>query len=184
MASLLSSLSGLSGAVVPTLFKVLEENEPQIESKIVEKLKGIKTSNPTEYGVFLENWRKLNRAIEASSIETSPMQGGDDSTGPTGPEPAPLPEPSPPIIEPTGPTGPTISTEASGPSFLQESGPSGPSIVQRITEFFTPEPSPSAGGERKLFAPNGGSYKAGKRRRGKTAKQHGKRTHRVKHKKH
>jgi hypothetical protein len=179
MASLLSSLSGLSGTVVPTLFKILEENEPQIESKIVEKLKAIKSSNPTEYDLFLVNWRKLNRAIEASSIETLPvapvaptpavapsMTGGEDATGP-------IPAPSPPIIEPTGPTGPSIP-EATGPSFVQETGPTGPSIAERITSsisgIFESGPTGSTGGK--------------KHRKRKTAKQHRKRTHRVKHKKH
>jgi hypothetical protein len=190
MSSLLSSLSGLSGTIVPTLFKILEENEPQIESKIVEKLKAIKISNPTEYDMFLVNWRKLNRAIEASSIESVPtppvapsMTGGEESTGPMPapvPEPSPpvvesttptIPQPSPPIIEPTGPTGPSIP-EATGPSFMQDTGASGPTVVQRITEYFSPETGPTG--------PTGGK----KNRKRKTAKQHRKRTHRVKHKKH
>lgn len=191
MASLLSSLSGLSGAVVPTLFQVIEKNEPMIEGKIVETLKRIKTSNPTEYNLFLDSWRKLNRAIEASTIEetieattieeTAPapiMSGGVDT--PTGPAPAPVPfvEPTPLMVESTGPTGPEMPvSETTGPSFLSSTGPTGPtgpSILTRLGEGIDNLLKPSATG------PTGGK----KHRKRKTAKQHRKRTHRVKHRKH
>lgn len=190
-AALLSSLSSLSGAVVPTLFKVLEQNEPEIEAQIVDTMKRIKSSNPSEYALFLENWRKLNRAIEASSIEqsTTPiaapapiMTGGVDTpTGPTGPAPAPVPfvEPTPPMVESTGPTGPEMPiSETTGPSFLSSTGPTGPaepsSIITRLGE----------GIDNLLKSNATGSTGGKKHRKRKTAKQHRKRTHRVKHRKH
>lgn len=188
-AALLSSLSSLSGAVVPTLFKVLEEKEPAIEAQIVDTMKRIKSSNPSEYALFLENWRKLNRAVEASSIEQSApapvapiMTGGVDTpTGPTGPAPAPVPfvEPTPPMIESTAPTGPEMPiSETTGPSFLSSTGPTGPaepsSIITRLGEGIDNLLKSSATG------PTGGK----KHRKRKTAKQHRKRTHRVKHRKH
>lgn len=171
---------------------LIEKFEPELEKALRDTLRAVKASNPSEAQLFLTNWKKLDAAIKAELESPAPapvapvMTGGDESSGPTGPV-APIPEPSPPIIEPTGPTGPTIP-EATGPSFMQPSGASGPTMLQNVVQglnslFGASGPTgPELGGTRKLFAPNGGSYKAGRRR--KTAKQHKKRTHRIKHKKH
>lgn len=179
------ALSLLKSQIVP----LIEKFQPELESIFVKTIQSLKTSNPTEAELFHTNWKKLNTAVESQFGTPAPvapvMSGGDDSTGPTGT----IPPASPPIIEPTGPTGPV---EASGPSFMQETGPTGPtpSVIAQITSavsnVFSPSgpTGPSLGGLRKLFAPNGGSYKAGKRRHGKTAKQDKKRTHRVKQRKH
>lgn len=180
------ALNLLKSQIIP----LVEKFEPELQSILIKTLQSVKTSNPAEAELFYTNWKLLNTAIE-QELGPSAMTGGEvDSTtavDPVAPElPASIPEPSPPIIEPTGPTGPSMP-EASGPSFTQETGPTGPSIVQRITQFFSSETGPTGpvgGSVRKLFAPNGGSYKAGKRRHGKTAKQHKKRTHRVKQRKH
>ena len=188
MFSSLSSITqAASDAVVPMIFKYIETNEPKLEQLIVDKLTQIKTSNPTEFNLFITNWRKANAAIERSATTTmggyspmspSPITGGQYSAPMPEPvpTPAPMPEPVPapapmpepvPMPEPaplnTGPTGPTF-LETSGPT-----GPSGPSIIEKITDFFTPSgPSGPQGGKRKR----------------KTAKNHKKRTHRVKHRKH
>lgn len=187
------ALALLKSQIVP----LVEKFEPELESIFVKTVQSLKTSNPTEAELFYKNWKQLNAAVESQFATASPattpvptttaMKGGDESTGPTGPAP-PLPEPSPPIIEPTGPTGPAV-VETTGPSFLQSTGASGPSIITQISEavsgiFGSGPTGPMLAGERKLFAPNGGSYKAGRRRRGNTAKQHRKRTHRVKQRKH
>ena len=176
------ALSLLKSQIVP----LIEKFEPELQGILTKTIQSLKQSNPKEAETFYSNWKLLNAAIETEFGQPAPvMTGGDEPTGPTGPVPAPLPEPSPPIIEPTGPTGPTIP-ETTGPSFVQETGPTGPSVIQNIVNFFTPSgpTGPEVGGERKLFAPNGGSYKAGRRRDRRTAKQHRKRTHRVKHRKH
>lgn len=175
------ALAILKSQIVP----LIEKFEPELQGILTKTIQSLKESKPEEAKLFYTNWKLLNAAIEKEFNEPAPaplMKGGEESTGPIGIAPV-LPEASPPIIEPTGPTGPIVS-EASGPSFIQETGPTGPSIVERITGFFSPETGPMAAGDRKLFAPNGGSYKAGRRKRGKTAKQHKKRTHRVKHRKH
>jgi hypothetical protein len=184
--------SSVQSAVVPMLINFLQSNEAILQSGLVSKLAELRMSNPTQYNLALTNWRKINAAIEASAVAQPiptppPMMGGQPETGPTGPEmmtapapapaveptppPAPIPEPSPPIIEPTGPTGPSIP-EATGPSFTTETGPTGPSIVDRITSYFSSESGATG--------PSGGK----KHRKRKTAKQHRKRTHRVKHRKH
>lgn len=184
------ALSLLKGQIVP----LIEKFEPELESILLKTLQSVKTSNPTEAELFYKNWKKLNTAIESqfgAPAQPPPvMKGGDESTTPAVSEATTtsIPEPPPPVVESTAPTAPVVP-EASGPSFLQESGPSGPSMINQISEavsgIFSSGPTgPITAGERKLFAPNGGSYKGGKRKHGKTAKQHRKRTHRVKHKKH
>jgi hypothetical protein len=174
------ALNLLKSQIIP----LVEKFEPELQSILVKTLQSVKASNPSEAELFYTNWKLLDAAIE-QELGPAPMSGGEvDSVEPVVPEvPASIPEPSPPIIEPTGPTGPVLSEEPS----IQETGPTGPTIIQRITDFFGSETGatgPTGGSVRKLFAPNGGSYKAGKRRHGKTAKQHKKRTHRVKHRKH
>jgi hypothetical protein len=152
---------------------LIEKFEPEIEKALRDTLRSVKTSNPSESALFYQNWKKLNSAIEeelgSPTAEPVPvMTGGEE---PVIPEVNPVPEPSPPIVEPTGPTGPVVP-EATGPTFLQETGPTGPtSIIQNITNFFAGS-GPTG--------PTGGK----KHRKRKTAKQHKKRTHRVKHRKH
>lgn len=200
MSGLLSSLTNVSNAAVPFLFNALQSNEPAIQAAIVSKLTEIKTSNPAQYNMFLTNWRKLSAAIEQSAM-TAPtnMLGGQDpavlfggatpvETEPVIPSvptpapelvipsvPTPAPEPTPPIVEPIVPTGPSVP-EATGPSFASETGPTGPSIVDRISSgisgLFQNESGPT------------GATGGKKHRKRKTAKQHRKRTHRVKHRKH
>jgi hypothetical protein len=185
--------SSVQNAAIPMLLNFLQSNEAMLQSGLVSKLAELKISNPTQYNLALTNWRKLNTAVEASAVAQPiptppPMMGGQPETGPTGPEmmtrpiveptppivePPPLPPtPSPPIVEPTGPTGPTVP-EATGPSFTSETGPTGPSIVDRISSYFSSSESGPTGA-------SGGK----KHRKRKTAKQHRKRTHRVKHRKH
>ena len=167
------ALNLLKSQIIP----LVEKFEPELQSILVKTLQSVKASNPAEADLFYTNWKLLDAAIEQElGPAVPPMQGGEESTSTTVvPESEPvaqtLPEPSPPIIEPTGPTGPVLP-EATGPSFTQETGPTGPTIIQRITEIFSPETGATG--------PAGGK----KHRKRKTAKQHKKRTHRVKHRKH
>ena len=162
---------------------LIEKFEPEIEKALRSTLKSVKASNPQESDLFYANWKRLNKAIDeelGSPAPTdvpapapAPAMAGGVSSEPIVPfvaEPAPA---EPPLLTETGPTGPVSlprAPEASGPSFMQETGPTGPTVIQRITEFFS-ETGPTG--------PAGGK----KPRKRKTAKQHKKRTHRIKHKK-
>jgi hypothetical protein len=173
---------------------LIEKFEPDIEKALRNTLRSIKISNPSEATLFYTNWKKLNMAIEEElgpsalpavvppPVDTTPpvapvTTGGNlDSSVPSSEpmtpfvtEPAPADIPVPTETGPTGPVGVPPSPEASGPSFAQETGATGPSIIQRITEFISPK-TDATGGK--------------KNRKRKTAKQHKKRTHRVKHRKH
>jgi hypothetical protein len=156
---------------------LIEKFEPEIEKALRSTLKSVKASNPREADLFYTNWKRLSKAIDeelGSPAPTSvPAMAGGVSSDPIVPfvaEPVPA---EPPLLTETGPTGPVSlppAPEASGPSFMQETGPTGPTVIQRITEYFS-ETGPTG--------PMGGK----KPRKRKTAKQHKKRTHRIKHKK-
>lgn len=180
------ALSLLKSQIIP----LIEKFEPELQGILTKTVQSLKQSKPEEAKTFYSNWKLLNAAIEKEFAEPAPLApapvgGADEATGP-------IPEASPPIvpaIDPIPDTPVVPSAEATGPSFLSSSGPTGPagpSIIEQITSsvsglFESGPTGPMPGGVRKLFAPNGGSYKAGKR---KTAKQNRKRTHRVKHRKH
>ena len=118
----LNKLSGIANTtVIPMLFQFIEKNEPAIEQQIVSKLAEIKNSNPTEYSIFMSNWKKLDSAIRRSETYVAPpptpvATGGFDTPADPAPEPEPVPE--------TGPVAP--------PSTKPEK-----SIVDEIKEYFS-----------------------------------------------
>lgn len=192
MSEYLSKLTGMANTtVVPMIFQYIEKNEPQLEKALIEQLYKIRTTNPTEYNIFITNFRKICSAVEKSYTY------------------APPPPMSTPVATAPPPTGGFLGFGESGPS-----GPTGPSFVEQVTNFFnpsgpsgptgpvgpTPTPEPTPVPETGFNVPSdvtteplpttsepeqttevGGKKKRHKR---KTAKQHRKRTHRVKHKKH
>ena len=153
---------------------LIEKFEPELEKSLVEMLQSIKKTNSTEFELFLTNWRKLNGAIEASAV----MTGGAEPE--PAPAPAPAPEPVPePAPEPAPEPEPTPEpVPDSTPPPESTTAPESTSIIQKIKDAFGVSSEPQAGGVRKLFAPNSKTIKGGRRRRG--AKQHRKRTQRVK----
>lgn len=186
MSEFLSKLTGMANTtVVPMIFQYIEKNEPQLEQAIVKKLYELRTTNPSEYNIFITNFRKICSAVEKSYTYTPPP-----------------PIPVQPAVPNTAPVaGGFLGFGESGPS-----GPSGPTIIEQVTNFFNPPgPSGPSGPTGTMEAPTGpteiptgptgpieetpvstesdvGGKK--KRHKRKTAKQHRKRTHRVKHKKH
>ncbi len=56
---------------------LVEKFEPEIEGKLRESLRTIKTSHPEEASIFLMNWTKLNNAVQAElSTPAPPTMGG------------------------------------------------------------------------------------------------------------
>jgi len=57
---------------------LVEKFEPEIESKLREALRNMKTLHPEETGIFLTNWNKLNKAVQAEL--GTPSMGGRKKT--------------------------------------------------------------------------------------------------------
>lgn len=75
--SLSGSLSSMAEAtVIPLIFKYIETKEPALETALVGEITKLKTSNPSEFNIFLNNWRKINSAIERSIVPVPPPTGG------------------------------------------------------------------------------------------------------------
>jgi hypothetical protein len=56
---------------------LVEKYEPEIEAKLRESLRTIKTAHPEEASIFLTNWNKLNNAVQAElSVSTPPPAMG------------------------------------------------------------------------------------------------------------
>jgi hypothetical protein len=53
---------------------LVEKYEPEIEAKLRESLRTIKTARPEEAGIFLTNWNRLNTAVQAELA--TPAMGG------------------------------------------------------------------------------------------------------------
>ena len=53
---------------------LVEKYEPEIEAKLRESLRNIKTAHPEEASIFLTNWTKLNNAVQAELA--APAMGG------------------------------------------------------------------------------------------------------------
>lgn len=54
---------------------LVEKYEPEIEAKLRESLRTIKTAHPDEASIFLTNWNKLNSAVQAELTAPSSMGG-------------------------------------------------------------------------------------------------------------
>lgn len=159
---------------------LVEKFEPEIEKALRSTLQSVKASNPDEAKLFYVNWKKLNSAIDAElgSLDmvssTNTVTGGnileDAANKITGFFQGPAPPTTPPELS-TPPT--TVEPPAPAPTPVPETGFNVPSDVTTEPLPTTTEPvqEPETGGKKK-------------RRKHKTAKQHRKRTHRVKHKKH
>lgn len=55
---------------------LVEKYEPEIETKLRESLRTIKTAHPEEASIFLTNWTKLNNAVQAELSTPAPSIGG------------------------------------------------------------------------------------------------------------
>lgn len=167
----MSSLSGLvTNTIVPNLFKVVEQQEPQIESAIVNNLMKVRISNPTEFNTFIDNWRKINLAVEKS---TSMQAGAGFSDWVDKVKNALAITSTPPPMEPVLPTTETPTA----PSTTETT--TAPAITEPPP--VSSEPIPSTPVEPPTEADVGGKKKS---HRKKTVKQNKKRTHRIKRRKH
>lgn len=55
---------------------LVEKYEPEIEAKLRESLRTIKTAHPDEASIFLSNWTKLNNAVQQELAAPTPAMGG------------------------------------------------------------------------------------------------------------
>lgn len=61
---------------------LIEKFEPEMEKALRENLRKIKASNPSEAGLFLTQWSKLNKAVQeelsapVAPAEVNPFKGG------------------------------------------------------------------------------------------------------------
>lgn len=56
--------SFILGALKSQLPILIEKSEPQIEAGLVSSLQTMKSQHPVEAQMFLQNWNKLNTAIQ------------------------------------------------------------------------------------------------------------------------
>ncbi len=69
-------LSGLKTQVMAMLPQLIETAEPQMESKLREVLRSIKTTKPAEAGLFLSNWKKLDKAVQEELSDLPTVSAG------------------------------------------------------------------------------------------------------------
>ncbi len=191
-------MSSITGSIGPMIESYIVKNEPALEAALVQELAKLKGSNPNEFNLFLTNWRKINAAIEKSAVPTiggniltdasnaianlfkkaAPTETDSSMTPPT-PVSTPAPEPVP--AAETGFTAPSdMTTEPIATNTPVEPVPetvNTESTTEPTTESTTEPTTESTTNEPEL----GGRKRRHKR---KTVKQHRKRTHRVKHRKH
>ncbi len=57
---------------------LVEKFEPQLEAKLRESLRTLKTAHPEEVSIFYSNWVKLNKAVqeELGAPAAPPAMGG------------------------------------------------------------------------------------------------------------
>lgn len=61
-----STGSFLVGQVKDQMVSLIEQYEPTLEAGLRDKLTKLRVSNPTEAALFLQNWKKLDRAVVES----------------------------------------------------------------------------------------------------------------------
>ncbi len=73
MASFLSGIKTQAMAMLPQL---IQTAEPQIETQLRQTLRNIKATKPAETAVFLNNWKKLDKAVqEELGVPVEPVGG-------------------------------------------------------------------------------------------------------------
>lgn len=79
----------MASFLIPQIFNFIQTQQPKIEAMIVEQMTKVKNSNPNSFKMFVDNWRKLNGAIERTAAAPPPAAGGSD-------DPSSLDDVSPP----------------------------------------------------------------------------------------
>ena len=69
--------SFLVGQVKDQMVSMIESYEPQLEAGLREQLVNLRKSNPEHAKMFVENWKKLDRAVFESL--SAPVSGGKRS---------------------------------------------------------------------------------------------------------
>ncbi len=59
-------LAGLTNTLIGKLPSLIENAEPKIEAALKPALEKMKTSNPNEAALFLQNWNMLDRVVKTS----------------------------------------------------------------------------------------------------------------------